>query len=536
MQILMTVRRWITAPASLLIGGGGEDAEFVAEVETPGNLIRVHEVRRRKDGIRELKRRLEDSRIENSNLARELQGSQHENSTLDNHHREALGQLEKVQAMEKTHRVKLEEAVEYCNNLHAKHENLVTKYREVAATNRNQKQELTFMKETNTKIRTELETRSAQLNKFTAEIARQSQRVNTSAIRDDEYFARKFADLAKDIRNWSFTYFFPRSQTFDPTAVTNDLQDAISAITGGVSLREVFKNRATGRRVVAGLLADQLKKRVLDPLLLDLLHEEFLGFENTVAKTGTEKSAWLSQTLSLFVKSEHFEEKLSKKVGILSRELNEKLGVLAQESSESKASKRCQKLLAIVQRAANLAVEISQQPYWFLFFAPLPGSKFNPRLMEDVETELFLEEANPGAREADRTVSIPVFPSVARQEHVEGGHKPTHIVINKAWVTLETVDSHTAVEQKDADMASEQAKVDVESGGRSPSGCDGGRGELGAQGGDGSEVLQHSDMPATEVAPPVLPPQKSPAVASQQEYLAVDVDLARKKMEMVSLT
>ncbi|PWW76337.1 hypothetical protein C7212DRAFT_357316 [Tuber magnatum] len=540
---------------------------------TPPRVRTPHRVRSKKDEVRKLARSLEASENKNSNLAKELRDLQQEKSTLEGQHQEVLGQLERLKATEKVRRAELKGAQKYCNNLSAKHKDLGIKYEEIAATNRSKDQEIKFLKEANLKISTELETRSAQLNKFTGEIARQNQRVNTSAIRDDEYFAREFADLAKDIRNWSFTHFFPRSETFVPTVVTEDVRNAIREITGVADMPKIFKNRPTSRRVVAALLANQLRKWVFEPPLLGLLHREVLVFDSMAEKTVAEKSTWLSQTISLFVKSEQFEKRLGGQVSLLSGELGRMLGGLAmQESSESKASKRGQKLQAIVQRAANLAVEVSQQPHYFRFFVPPPGYNFEPHWMEDVEAGVLLEEADPGTCKDDCTVSFSVFPCVCRQEHVEGENEPQNVVVNKAWVTVETGDNHTAV-RKDAGMVGEQERADAEFGEGHPGGrnadgeepgAQGGEGrensqhsdmpvtgaisggldspesqadgeELGAQGGEGSENSQHSDMPVTGATSVGLDSRESQARASQEAGLAADVDAARERMENVPI-
>ncbi|CUS12127.1 unnamed protein product [Tuber aestivum] len=383
------------------------------------------------------------------------------------------------------------------------------KYEKTAMTNRDQEGKIKILTNDNLKIAAELETRVAQLNKFTGDIARQNQRVGTLAIRDDEYFAREFADLATDIRGWSFAHFFTHSRTFVPKAVDGYLQDAIRQIAVGTSLPEIFTSRATTRRVIAGLLADQLRRELFDPLLLGLLPKEFLVFESFVEKTGIQKSAWLSQTISLFIKREEFEGVLDYKVRILSESLHKMLGgLVAQESDGSKVSKRGQKLQTIVQRAANLAIEVSQQSHWFRFYTPSPGAQFNPQCMEDVGGEVLLEGDDPEAFEDNRRVSLSVFPCVYRQDRIEGENKPQPITINWAWVTIEKEDSRAVVEQEKGDekgnITNEEANRGAECAEcaeESPSGEGGDAGELATRG--GSENSPHSGTSAAEVVSPV---------------------------------
>jgi len=130
---------------------------------------------------------------------------------------------------------------------------------------------------------------------------------------------------------------------------------------------------------------------------------------------------------------------------------------------DPKASKRNQKLSTIVKRAARLAVEVSQQPYWFSFFATPPGEQFDPYYMEDVERKALLNEEGPDTYQDDRRVSLSIFPCVRRQEQGENGNA-TEIVINKAWVTVEMGDSQDAAENKDSGIMGEEAKCSVECG------------------------------------------------------------------------
>ena len=244
---------------------GDEDREskLLAEIETLKRFIqaREQEVEGKEDEIQELAKHLKDTATENSDLKAQLHRSEHENSLLDR---------------------KCKEATKSLNNLDTQHKRLYTDHGKIARMNSNLGHEIEALRDTNNKINTELKTRVAQLNKFTGEIARQTQRVNTSAIRDDEYFKREFAGLAKEIRHWSFTHF---PSHLDTGAGTSGLWDAIHEIAGGTYLIEISKNRTADRRLVVGLLASRLKEELFDPFLLGLLPEEFTKFENMIEKT-----------------------------------------------------------------------------------------------------------------------------------------------------------------------------------------------------------------------------------------------------------
>ncbi|KAG0640976.1 hypothetical protein HOY80DRAFT_764814 [Tuber brumale] len=548
MQILRVVRekaQYWTA----VVGGGSGKTEYVAEIEDTGDLIRAREQggkkgvireleqllreseaansnqerelqdikrekqdcvrglekrlkesdttnsnlerkiwnieRENKDRIRGLEKRLKDFDAANSGLERNIQDLKHEKSTLSNEHQEALGQLRRAEDTGKKHCAKIKDISNRYDELRTQYNDLHAKNKGITTTNRKQEREIKVLRDNIAKITDELETRVEQLNKITGEIARQTQQVNTSAIRDDEYFAREFASLAKHIRNWSFTHLFPRSETFVPIAVTRDFQDAICRIASESNLPEIFKDRATSRRVVSGLLADKLREQLFDPLVLGLFPEPFLNFERMIETTGVQKSPWLSQTISLFVRSERFKQALNGKVCDLSKDLGEKLGELVDQGSDgSKASKRNQKLQAIVERASNLAVEVSQQPYWFCFATIPPGERFSQYAMEDVGTDMSLEEDDPGACDDDCKVSLSVFPCVYRRELVEGDNPPESVMIHRGWVTVETRNSHTDVEQTDENITNEEANGGTEPEVECPIGHSGGGGEMGAQGGE----------------------------------------------------
>ena len=264
----------------------GEDRELdlQAQIETLRNAesVREQEVGRMGDCIRELEQRLMDLVSKNSGLERERQGLEREKSTLNRKYREATDRLERAEAARTRYREMHEASSEWFANFRAQHDALRAKNGEITRMNRNQEQEIKTLSDSNLKIRARLDTRVAQLNKFTGEMARKNQRVNTSAIRDDEYFERKFASLATDIRNWSFTHF-SHSEALVPRAVTGELRDDIREITGRTDLPEIFNNRAS-RQVIAGLLADRLKRDLFDPLLLGLLPGEFTKFENMLEK------------------------------------------------------------------------------------------------------------------------------------------------------------------------------------------------------------------------------------------------------------
>lgn len=137
---------------------------------------------------------------------------------------------------------------------------------------------------------------------------------------------------------------------------------------------------------------------------------------------------------------------MHEKVHDLCGDLGEGLERLAAEGlDKAKASKLNKKISTIVERAACLAAEVSQQPYWFRFLSPSPGEQFNPECMEDVGGGVSLGD-DPGISEDDRRVSLLVFPCVFRQER-DGGGNTISIVINKARVTIEAGDSCTTVEQ-----------------------------------------------------------------------------------------
>ena len=243
-------------------------------------------------------------------------------------------------------------------------------------------------------------------------------------------------------------------------------------------------------------------------------------------KTGANKTQWLSHTISLLVKSKQFERDLGEKVRVLSQDLEKRLGGLAsEESDESKASKRNQRLFAIVQRAAHLAVEVSQQPYWFHAETVSPGDQFVSTSMKDVGRVLSSEEDNLGPSEDDYRVFLSVFPYVYREEYAEGGSKVNNVVINRAWVTIEMGNSRATVEQKGGDTTDEEAGGNVGSReGWAGRGKDHG-GELVAKG-EGSQLSPHSNMSATEKAISL-----GLIFPGSQE----DVDLACEKMERVSL-
>ena len=217
---------------------------------------------------------------------------------------------------------------------------------------------------------------------------------------------------------------------------------------------------------------------------------------------------------------------MGEKVRVLSKDLGEMLGGLGSEGSdEPKASKRNQKLSAIVERAAHLAVEVSQQPYWFRARTVSPGDQFVPTYMEDVGGELSQEKDDLGTCEDYRRVSLSVFPYVYRQEHVEGGNKVVDIVINRARVTVEKRNSHRSIGQVGGDTTDEEAGGNVGSReGRASRESDYG-GELGA-GGEGSQGSPHPNMSATE---------KAISLRSTPSGLQEDVDLACERMGRVSL-
>jgi len=88
-------------------------------------------------------------------------------------------------------------------------------------------------------------------------------------------------------------------------------------------------------------------------------------------------------------------------------------------------------LHAIVERAAKLAIEISQQPYWYHLVTVTPGEQFSPYNMEDVGGEIWLEEDDPDTSESNFPVSLSVFPCVYCRELIEGG-EPEAVIINHA--------------------------------------------------------------------------------------------------------
>ncbi|RPA90384.1 hypothetical protein L873DRAFT_1753934 [Choiromyces venosus 120613-1] len=481
-------------------------------------VVFVGDSRKKKEGSRELKQRLEY--VENK-----LSNTERENSTLKNKHQETLRQLEeatkaqekkqaskladiksdyskledehkatlcrldKVENEKKKYLAKYRQASERCNSLSTeykdlsrKHNDLSRKHNDLSGTNKSQEGEIRRLQVIIDKMKVELATRLGQIDKFATDIARQNQRVNTSAIRDDDHFGREFANLAKDIRNWSFTHFFKHANATLPE-MSEGLGEAIREIAKGANLLDIFKNRATSRRVVAGLVANKLKKHLFVPPLLGLLPMPFYEFEKMIEKTGVQKSPWLSQAISVIVKDEEFERQFGERVCNLSKDLSEMLrGLAARESNESSASKRDQKLQNIVERAAKLARDLSQQPYWFYFHRFPTGEPFDPNYMEDVGTEASMEEDDLGPCHSDCKVSLSVFPLVCRLEHVEDGGRPVTSIINRAWVTVETEESETVVEQEGGDMASEEAKGGVEPQGEhssEPSEDGGGKGPRG---------------------------------------------------------
>ena len=246
--------------------------------------MREQELEGKKDDIREVEQCLKDLVTEDPDLGRKLLSSERNRSIFDRRCREMLGWFCKAETTGRKSGPAVG-GVSGCNHYFCTQCKLLSmKNEKITRTNRNQEQEIKTLRNSNLKIRAKLEERVAQLNKLTGEIARKTQQVNTSAIRDDEYFAGEFAGLATDIRNWSFAYFFG-SETLVPRGVTEEIRDSIRKIAGWADLPEIFTNRAASRRVIAGLLADRLRKELFDPLLLGLLPEEFTEFENIIEKT-----------------------------------------------------------------------------------------------------------------------------------------------------------------------------------------------------------------------------------------------------------
>jgi len=262
----------------------GREPERLAEIETLDNTIRAREqeAEEKKGGIQELMQRFEASVAENSDLGRKLMSLEREKSALEREHKKTLERLSLTEAKVKRYSAELSETSEHHDNLKARYRFLARENEEITRTNRSQEREIKALGNINTKLQADLEKRVAQLNKFTGKIARKTQRVNTSAIRDDEYFEREFAGLAKDIRNWSFSHFPSHSGT---EAMASDFWDAIHEIAGGTYLLETSEKRVAARPLIIGLLASQLKKQLFDPPVLGLLPTEFTEFESIIWKS-----------------------------------------------------------------------------------------------------------------------------------------------------------------------------------------------------------------------------------------------------------
>lgn len=278
--------------------------------------------------------------------------------------------------------------------------------------------------EENLRVTSALQEKDGLLAEYRNDIAKLSNE-RPDSKRDDHYFEQHFSQLFHSIQNWVLQYYLkvnptlgdlhPRIQEFLQTTVGQD---------GLVILQSepVY--------TIQAYIASQMTSLILRPSLLGLREDSFEKLYNVIAPLsgGEELIKWRTSTIKMCIRGEEFANEVATKIGDIASELVASLATLLPDSTSPayKPAPRTRKLKGILEQAAELALEVQQEPSTTTYTNIDPATICVASHVSDVKglrTEDDLQASGVGVR-------LTVYPAVVRQPYNE----PEGIVLMKAKV------------------------------------------------------------------------------------------------------
>ncbi|KAF8423930.1 hypothetical protein EV426DRAFT_113877 [Tirmania nivea] len=271
----------------------------------------------------------------------------------------------------------------------------------------------------------EANARIAELNN---DIARLSNALPES-IKDDQYFNTKFSGVFFSLESWVLQYFM--HSKIDPSNLQSlpaELIAGLSSVWGEDWRAFALEENLHTIEAVAILI---IQNMILNTRILGILGDFFPAVEQHFGScSGEIINTWRMQTTRMIVGDKDFPSRFERRVCEVTEHIEKLLGPLGSGIPKS-ASARMRRLRAIVEQAAELALECNKEPSAFSFLTYNPGHECQSSYMTDAKRTVGDEHL--GADEA--CVKFTVSPAVLRAP--KNAHDEP-IVIMKARVVRHT--------------------------------------------------------------------------------------------------
>lgn len=294
-----------------------------------------------------------------------------------------------------------------------------------------------------------IQSQQRDINELTVEISR-SVNTNGTTTRGDDYFEAKFAVLEGAIRQWVFRSFrdIPdiKHQDLLPTVQTS-LEATV------FEYKASADSKASSKEIEAAI-AERLRAHVFHPSFVLHIQDQFYNTGHmsevlggtgkllpllyflaglNVSMTNTrlsdlERREWHARTVGMILRKDHYDDDFSYNLRCAEGDLLSCFNPLLRGDGEEQRRKS---LLAIIEQAAKLQVEVFRQISLFRLHQICPGEPYDARLMDDLLSLVDEDEAGTQIF----IVRVVVFPPVLRYGFDEDG-KFSHeeVVVRKGTV------------------------------------------------------------------------------------------------------
>lgn len=250
---------------------------------------------------------------------------------------------------------------------------------------------------------------SANATQLKNDIARLSNAIPELA-RDDQYFNTQFSGVFLSVESWVLQYFMASEMESSSTSsLPKKLKEGLVGLWGKNWKTFLFEDTLHAIEAVAIFIIQDL---IFDTRVVGIVGNFFPAIERHFGScTVDEVNAWRMNTTRMIIADKEFPARFEKRVCEVTEHIENLLGPLAPATSSlKKASARMRRLKAIVEQAARLALECSQEPSTFSFHTYIPGFECQPTCMTDADRTV--DDENLGADGA--CVKFTVSPAVLR--------------------------------------------------------------------------------------------------------------------------
>ncbi|RPB25597.1 hypothetical protein L211DRAFT_847948 [Terfezia boudieri ATCC MYA-4762] len=244
--------------------------------------------------------------------------------------------------------------------------------------------------------------------------------------KDDQYFKTKFSGIFYSLENWVLQYFMhSKIDSSNILLLPTELRVGLSEIWGEGWKAFALEETLHTIEAVAILV---IQSMIFDTRILGILGDSLPKIEEYFGSCSVDEiNNWRMQTTRMIVEDKGFPARLKQRVCEVVEHIDKLLGPLGDDTLR-RAVKRMRGLKAIVEEAAELALECNKEPATFHFRTYTLGSQCQAKYMTDAHRTVDDE----GLGDDGACVKFTVSPAVLRVPTSNANDEP--IIIMKARV------------------------------------------------------------------------------------------------------